>query len=138
MPDSIRIDRDVTMEVRDGTKLRADIYRRNDRQKHPAIFIRTPYNKRGAAGSGGYLDVLSAVYTGFVVIVPWRQNWAQPVIPLRERLPLVEKPLPFLCRRLGNGVISVSPLRTCAGPDRGHSRHCWLSACCLNDEAVRS
>jgi len=69
MSNSIRIDRDVTIEVRDGTKLRADIYRSNDRQKHPAIFIRTPYNKRGAAGSGGYLDVLSAVNAGFVVIV---------------------------------------------------------------------
>ncbi len=69
MPNSIRIDRNVTIEVRDGTRLRADIYRPNDRQKHPAIFIRTPYNKLRAAGSGGYLDVLSAVDAGFVVVI---------------------------------------------------------------------
>lgn len=69
MQSSIRIDRNVTIEVRDGTKLRADIYRLDDNQKHPAIFIRTPYNKLRAAGSVGYLDVLAAAENGYVVVI---------------------------------------------------------------------
>jgi putative CocE/NonD family hydrolase len=69
MQSSIRIDRNVTIEVRDGTKLRADIYRFDDNQKHPAIFIRTPYNKLRAAGSVGYLDVLAAAENGYVVVI---------------------------------------------------------------------
>ncbi|HEX9896243.1 MAG TPA: CocE/NonD family hydrolase [Dehalococcoidales bacterium] len=69
MQSSIRIDKNVTIEVRDGTKLRADIYRPDDNQKHPAIFIRTPYNKLRAAGSIGYIDVLPAADSGYVVII---------------------------------------------------------------------
>lgn len=36
----MRIDRDVPIEMRDGTRLRADIYRPDDKQKHPAILMR--------------------------------------------------------------------------------------------------
>jgi putative CocE/NonD family hydrolase len=42
---AIRIDRDVPMKTRDGTVLRADIYRPDDKNKHPAILTRTPYGK---------------------------------------------------------------------------------------------
>jgi putative CocE/NonD family hydrolase len=42
---SIRIDRNVPMQTRDGTILKADVYRPDDGQKHPAILNRTPYNK---------------------------------------------------------------------------------------------
>jgi len=42
---SIRIDKDIPMEMRDGVKLSADIYRPDNSQKHPAILMRTPYNK---------------------------------------------------------------------------------------------
>jgi putative CocE/NonD family hydrolase len=42
---SIRIDRNVPMQMRDGTVLRGDIYRPADRKKHPAILTRTPYGK---------------------------------------------------------------------------------------------
>ena len=69
MQDSIRIDRNVVMEVRDGTKLGADVYRPDDNQKHPVIFIRTPYNKLRAAGLTGFLDVLTAVGNGYIVVV---------------------------------------------------------------------
>lgn len=37
MQSSIRVDRNVPMEMRDGTVLRADVYRPDDNQKHPAI-----------------------------------------------------------------------------------------------------
>jgi putative CocE/NonD family hydrolase len=42
---SIRFERNMPMETRDGTVLRADIYRPDDSKKHPAILTRTPYNK---------------------------------------------------------------------------------------------
>ena len=41
MHSSIRIDRDVPIEMRDGTVLRADIYRPDDGQKHPAVLFRS-------------------------------------------------------------------------------------------------
>jgi putative CocE/NonD family hydrolase len=69
MQSSIRIDRNVTIEVRDSTKLRADIYRPNDRKSHPAILIRTPYNKLRGGGSTGFLDALAAVDNGYAVII---------------------------------------------------------------------
>ena len=40
----IRIDSDVPIEMRDGIKLRADIYRHDDGAKHPAILFRS-YNR---------------------------------------------------------------------------------------------
>jgi predicted acyl esterase len=43
MQSSIRMDRNVPMEMRDGIILRADIYRPDDGQKHPAVLLRTPY-----------------------------------------------------------------------------------------------
>jgi uncharacterized protein len=42
---SIHIEHNVPMETRDGTVLRADVYRPDDNGKHPAILTRTPYNK---------------------------------------------------------------------------------------------
>lgn len=81
---SIRMDRNVPMEMRDGTVLRADIYRPNDRQKHPAILVRTPYNKL-LSGNSDFLNVVDAAHAGYAIIIQdirgrfasdgeWRQN----------------------------------------------------------------
>ena len=53
------VERNVTIAVRDGTKLAADIYRpARDREpapgKFPALLTRTPYNKDGAKSEGNY------------------------------------------------------------------------------------
>jgi putative CocE/NonD family hydrolase len=52
---STRIDFDVKVAMRDGTKLSADIYRPDDREggagKYPVILIRTPYNKSTERGN---------------------------------------------------------------------------------------
>jgi len=67
MQSSIRIDRNVPMEMRDGTVLRVDIYRPEDTQKHPAILIRTPYDK--LRGSGGhFMNVVDTVFAGYAVV----------------------------------------------------------------------
>ncbi|MBI4765064.1 MAG: CocE/NonD family hydrolase [Deltaproteobacteria bacterium] len=65
---SIRIDRDVPMTMRDGVRLRADIYRPDDREKYPAIIIRTPYNKI-LSGGYGYLPAYRAAFEGYAIII---------------------------------------------------------------------
>ena len=45
MISTIRIEQNVPMVMRDGVILRADVYRPDDKDKHPAILMRTPYNK---------------------------------------------------------------------------------------------
>ncbi len=64
---SIRIDRNVEMEMRDGTILRADIYRPEGHEKYPAILIRTPYGKH--AFNGGFLNPVEAALAGFAIII---------------------------------------------------------------------
>ena len=44
---SVAIDSDVEMQVRDGTTLRADIYRPDAAGKYPTLVQRTPYSKNG-------------------------------------------------------------------------------------------
>lgn len=65
---SLRVDRDVPMTMRDGVKLRADIYRPDDAGKYPAIVIRTPYNKSLAA-SYGYFPAVRAAFEGYAVVI---------------------------------------------------------------------
>ena len=57
MAGSIRIDRDVPMEMRDGIILQADVYRPDDNDKHPTILMRTPYNKQ-ESGHGDIFELL--------------------------------------------------------------------------------
>jgi uncharacterized protein len=67
---SFRLDRDVVMPMRDGTKLRADIYRASDRKQHPAIFIRTPYDKRlNSWHHSSFLHFIDATRQGYAVVI---------------------------------------------------------------------
>lgn len=68
MLSSIRVDRDVPMKMRDGVVLRADIYRPDDSEKHPAIVVRTPYNKLLGADSG-YLSAVHAAFAGYAFVI---------------------------------------------------------------------
>jgi len=43
MVTSIRIDKNIPMKKRDGINLRANIYCPDDRDKYPAIIVRSPY-----------------------------------------------------------------------------------------------
>jgi predicted acyl esterase len=42
---SIRIDLDVAVAMRDGVVLRADVFRPDGADAHPALVVRMPYNK---------------------------------------------------------------------------------------------
>jgi hypothetical protein len=65
---SIRIDRDIPMKTRDGITLYADIYRPDDREKYPAILVRTPYNKLYSADSE-YLSAVDGAFAGYAFVV---------------------------------------------------------------------
>jgi putative CocE/NonD family hydrolase len=75
MTNSIRIDQAVPIEMRDGTVLRGDVYRFNDRQKRPAILARTRYNRREDVSSAGwnpfssFMPVIDAVNAGYAFII---------------------------------------------------------------------
>ena len=67
MVNSIRIDRDVPMKMRDGVILRADIFRPDDNERHPAIVSRTPYNKLMSYNSD-FLSPVTAAFAGYAFI----------------------------------------------------------------------
>jgi len=65
MTNSIHIEVDVPMEMRDGTILRANVYRPMDNEKHPAIFMRAFWKEYG---SFWHLDIFRAVYAGYALV----------------------------------------------------------------------
>jgi putative CocE/NonD family hydrolase len=67
MVNSIRIDRDVPMKMRDGVILRADIFRPDDNEKHPAIVLRSPYNKLMSYASD-FLSPTNAAFAGYAFV----------------------------------------------------------------------
>ena len=42
---SLSVEKNVDIPMADGTRLRADIYRPGDGDRHPVLLQRTPYNK---------------------------------------------------------------------------------------------
>jgi putative CocE/NonD family hydrolase len=65
---SIKVDKGVPMAMRDGVSLRGDIYRPDDSQKHPAILMRSPYDRKMTVDSS-FLNMIDAVTAGYVLIV---------------------------------------------------------------------
>jgi uncharacterized protein len=60
--------RDVATPLRDGTVLRADVWRPAGGGPVPAVLVRTPYGKERAVPSG-VLDPATAVSAGFAVVI---------------------------------------------------------------------
>ncbi|MGC9348918.1 MAG: CocE/NonD family hydrolase [Anaerolineae bacterium] len=70
---SLIVERDVEMAARDGTILRADVYRPNTQQAVPVLLQRTPYSKTLAPSA----FVLTATERGYAVVVQdTRGRWA--------------------------------------------------------------
>jgi uncharacterized protein len=66
---SMRIDKSAPVEMRDGIKLKADIYRPDDNEKHPVLLTRTPYQRQGAFDfNSAYLPFFDAVAAGYAVV----------------------------------------------------------------------
>lgn len=64
----VRVERDATAEMRDGTVLRADIYRPRDEGDYPTLLMRVPYHK-SVAQSVTYHHPSWYTRQGYVVIV---------------------------------------------------------------------
>ena len=63
------VDRDVAVEMRDGTVLRADIYRPDSAEKYPVLLQRTPYDKNVPRISALLLNPVRAASAGYAVMV---------------------------------------------------------------------
>jgi putative CocE/NonD family hydrolase len=63
------IDRNVPVEMRDGTVLRADVYRPESAERLPVWLQRTPYDKNVPRSSALLLNPLRAASAGYAVVV---------------------------------------------------------------------
>ena len=66
---AVVVEHDVPCRVRDGTVLRADVYRPDDGERHPVLLLRTPYGKHLPAFTHISLDPLRAAAAGYVVVL---------------------------------------------------------------------
>jgi uncharacterized protein len=65
---NVVVERDVEVPMRDGTTLRADVYRPAE-GRWPVLLKRTPYDKNMPFGTLVDLDQMSAVLQGFAVVI---------------------------------------------------------------------
>ena len=73
----VLVEKNVEAAMRDGTVLRADVYRPADDGRHPVIVQRTPYNKEFAAIHALTLDPVRAASMGLAVVIQdVRARWA--------------------------------------------------------------
>ena len=68
MAGGFTMERDVEVPMRDGTILRADIYRPLGAGPFPALLMRTPYDKSGGMDIGGGPDERRATAAGYVMV----------------------------------------------------------------------
>ena len=74
---SVMVDKNVVTELRDGTRLRADIYRPADGGEYPVLLQRTPYNKELWPITALTLDPIRAAAAGYAVVIQdVRGRWA--------------------------------------------------------------
>jgi putative CocE/NonD family hydrolase len=74
---TVLLEKNVEARMRDGTILRADLYRPATDGRHPVLLQRTPYNKEFLGLTGLTLDPLRAAAAGYnVVIQDVRARWA--------------------------------------------------------------
>lgn len=66
--DEIRVERNVPVPMRDGTVLRADVYRPDSPNPYPVLLMRTPYNKEDAQ-TMNYAHPIWYARHGYVVII---------------------------------------------------------------------
>src|SRR5689334_4681456 len=66
---TVTLERNLEATMRDGTILRADLYRPAKGGRHPVLLQRTPYNKELLALTGMTLDPLRAAAAGYNVVI---------------------------------------------------------------------
>lgn len=65
----ILVERDVPARMRDGTVLRADIYRPEGEGRYPVLLQRTPYSKAFLPFATMTMDPIAVAHAGYVVII---------------------------------------------------------------------
>ncbi|MDQ3766425.1 MAG: CocE/NonD family hydrolase, partial [Actinomycetota bacterium] len=74
---AVVIEQNVDAKMRDGTVLRADIYRPSEEGNYPVLVQRTPYNKEFWPFTAAMLDPRKAASSGYVVVIQdVRGRWA--------------------------------------------------------------
>ena len=68
MTNRLLVDRNVPISMRDGTLLRADVYRPNTDAPVPAIISRLPYNKDVLLNQTFAIHAIRAAEAGFAVV----------------------------------------------------------------------
>jgi hypothetical protein len=58
----VAVERNVPVTARDGVVLATDVYRPGADGRHPAILVRTPYNKEGERGNASFFAAHGYVY----------------------------------------------------------------------------
>src|SRR5215216_3025154 len=69
MSDGVIVDSDVAVPMRDGTILRADVYRPADGAPSPTLLERTPYSKDNLVGTIFVMNPMRAAKAGYSVVV---------------------------------------------------------------------
>ncbi|HEX6031191.1 MAG TPA: CocE/NonD family hydrolase, partial [Tepidiformaceae bacterium] len=65
----IRVERNVPVPMRDGTVLRADVFRPEREGRYPVLLTRTPYSKSLANLAYGWLAPIRPASEGYVVVI---------------------------------------------------------------------
>ena len=74
---SVVIERNVAAKMRDGTILRADIYRPAEPGRYPVLVSRTPYNKQLMSVASLDFDPVRGAEAGYVIVIQdVRGRWA--------------------------------------------------------------
>ncbi len=74
---TVLVEKNVVAAMRDGTVLRADIYRPSQEGRYPVLLQRTPYNKELLPLTAITLDPIRAAAAGYAVVIQdVRGRWA--------------------------------------------------------------
>jgi len=74
---SVIIERNIAAKMRDGTILRADVYRPSEPGRYPVLVSRTPYNKQLMSVASLDFDPIRGAEAGYVIVIQdVRGRWA--------------------------------------------------------------
>lgn len=123
---TVTIDKNVSIPMRDGVQLRADIYRPSAPGQYPVLLQRTPYNKELWPITAMTLDPVRAAVAGFVVIIQdVRGRWASEgatFFPYRDERADGEDSVAWAaCQPYANGSVGCYGLSYMGGTS-------WLAA----------
>lgn len=66
---NVRVERNVPVPMRDGTVLRADVFRPETEGRYPVLLSRTPYDKSSNGTAYGWMQPIRPASEGYVVVV---------------------------------------------------------------------